>query len=179
MKKILLVVSLIIALISSFGCGNDKSKSNSANQAVITSEASTPEGKIQKSIVDSVDKSKFSSSAISLEKIEINKLDNGYNVNVWAKLNNENVSQSTALSTIRFYAIPVYAGAFTSGQPVLRTTFITRTTLTDGKGNDSLSKVFQSELREKDAASYNWKNQDAIDPDKLGTNVFIHRAIRK
>lgn len=179
MKKILLIITIMITTLLSFGCGSDTPSSKPGTSTAITAEANSPEGEIQKSIVNSIDKSSLATSVIKLNKIEVNKLDNGYNVNVWAKLDGETWSESTALSAIRLYAIPVYAGAFTGKQPVVKVSFLVQADLTDGKGNTQTAKVFQSDLTQKEAQSYNWKNSDAIDPDKLGNHVFIHRALRK
>lgn len=179
MKKFLLATAIIATMVSSFGCGSDTPTPKPGTNTAITAEANSPEGEIQKSIVNFIDKSSLATSVIRLNKIEINKLDNGYNVNVWAKLDGETWSESTALSAIRLYAIPVYAGAFTSKQPVVRVSFLVQADMTDGKGNTHLAKVFQSDLTQKEAQSYNWENSDAIDPDKLGSHVFIHRAFRK
>lgn len=176
MKKILTAAMLGLALISA-GCGSDDPKPGT--DTAVTAEVNSTEGQIQKAIADTINKSSLSTGPIALDKIEINKLGDGYNVNVWAKLDSkQSWSGSTAISAIRLYAIPVYAGAYTSGQSITRVSFIVQGDLSDGKGNTHLSKVFQSELTAQDAKSYNWENADSIDPDKLGKNIFIHPAFR-
>lgn len=176
MRKFLAAAMMGIALISS-GCGSDDPKPGTAT--AITAEVNSTEGQIQKAIVDSINKSSLSTGPIALDKIEVNKLGDGYNVNVWAKLDGkQSWSESTALSAIRLYSIPVYAGAYTSGQSITRVSFIVQGDLNDGKGNVHLANIFQSELTSLDAKSYNWKNADAINPDKLGNNVIIHPAFR-
>lgn len=178
MKKLIAATMIGLSVLVVAGCGDSH---KSATETAVTAQANSPEASIQKSIANYLNKSKFAdSNVVELGKIEVTPLNGGYNVTIWAKLSDSKTwTTNSALSPIQFYAIPAYAGAFTSGQPIKHVAFIVQATSDDGKGNSKVVKVYQSELRDTDAAQYNWNNIDNINPTKVGTNIFIHKDFRK
>lgn len=158
----------------------DIPKSEQATQAnLVTYNTDRVEGKIQQSIASTVANSMFNTKVVTLQKIEINKLNGGYNVNVWAKLTDKAWDNESALNAIKLMSIPVYKGAYTSGQPVENVQYIVMADMTDGKGNTSERKAFQSSLRKDTAKTFNWNNADAISTDLLNKDSFTHPALRK
>ncbi len=176
-KKGLLVAMAILMLVAA-GCGDDDKKASAPTKQpnVVTAEAGTPEAKIQSSIADAVKSFKVDTAAVYLERIEINKIDDTkYNVNVWAKYTDAPTA-SLAVKAMKLKAIPVFAGAFKSGQPVERVAFIVNGALVNkSSGKESEAKIFQEELRAAKAKGIDWSHPESIDPDSLG-KPWIHQA---
>ena len=176
MKQLIAAALLGVSLLVTAGCGDSHKP---GVETAVTAEANTPASTIQKSIATTIDKSKFSDKIVKLNKIEVNELDGGYNVNIWAEMNDkEKWDESLAINTIKLYAIPAYAGAFNSGENVVRVSFLVQAHAKAGDANSPMIKVYQSELRAEDAKQFDWKNEGAIDAKKLSANAFVHKAFK-
>lgn len=177
MKQLIVAALLGVSLLVTAGCGDSHKP---GVETAVTAQANTPASTIQKSIANTIDKSKYANDIIILNKIEVNEIDGGYNVNIWGLMNDkEKWDESLAINTIKLYAIPAYAGAYNSGENIVRVSFLVQAHSKAGDPNSQLIKVYQSELRADDAKHFNWTKEDAIDADKLNANAFIHKAFRK
>lgn len=176
MKQLIAAALIGVSLLVTAGCGNSHKP---GVETAVTAQANTPASTIQKSIATTIDKSKYSNDLIILNKIEVNEIDGGYNVNIWGLMNDkEKWDESLAIDTIKLYAIPAYAGAFNSGENVVRVSFLVQAHAKAGDANSPMIKVYQSELRAEDAKQFDWKNEGAIDAKKLSANAFVHKAFK-
>ncbi len=177
MKQLIAAALLGVSLLVTAGCGNSHKP---GVETVVTAQANTPVSTIQKSIATTIDKSKYSNDLIILNKIEVNELDGGYNVNIWGLMNDkEKWDERLAIDTIKLYAIPAYAGAFNSGENIVRVSFLVQAHAKANDANSPLIKVYQTELRANEAKQFDWTKEDSINSDKLNANAFIHKAFRK
>lgn len=183
-KSAMVVFLSVLVLAFVAGCGDSGSDSNKKAAApakqpnVVTAQADSPEGKIQKAIADAVKASSVTTDAVTLDHIDINLMDEThYNVNVWANYS-EAPTASLAVKAMKLEAVPVFAGAYKSGQPVGRVAFIVNGPLVNkNTGKESTAKIFQLELRSDKAGGFDWSKPDSIDPDALG-KPWIHQAYR-
>lgn len=181
-KSVTVMLALMVLLFGGYKITSEPDTPQSdqvAQSQVVTYDAESPEGKIQSVVVNTVDGFSFNSGVVTIQKIDVNTLDGGYNVNVWAKLTGQTWSEESALKAIKLLSIPIYQGAYTSGQPIERVSYIVMADMTDGKGNKHESKVFQSELRKDEAKQFNWSNAEAINPEVLNQGAFTHVSFRK
>lgn len=176
MKQLIVAALLGVSLLVTAGCGNSHKP---GVETAVTAQANTPASTIQKSIATTIDKSKYANDIIVLNKIEVNEIDGGYNVNIWGLMNDkEKWDEKLAIDTIKLYAIPAYAGAFNNGENVIRVSFLVQAHSKAGDPNSQLIKIYQSELRAEDAKHFNWAKEDSIDSKRLSANAFVHKAFK-
>lgn len=145
-----LVLSGLIA-----GCGPDKKEE--AAKAAQTASVESPEGKIQKAVIDEALKGKTS----TLDKVEINRLDKGFNVNIWAHDDGQG-DKKLSKSVAQEEALRFIAAVQNSGEPIARAAYIYMDV--DGK-----KKLAQAEVTADQAKKVDWKNYGALNADRVLT----------
>ena len=162
------------------GCGSDKKDDAKVPAAVQTQKIDTPEGKIQKGIIDAVNNSQNTQKDIGpIKSIDINPLGDKYNVVINASFGSM-LTPDHAQALLGMESLAAFNGAFNSGVPVAHAAFIvTDKAMNKATSQESMIKLYQAEMRDDQAKNINWKNVNALNPKDVLIKPFVHISIRK